>query len=67
MDEQKGETPMLTTRQIADRLNVNHRTVEDWIKSGRLKAVNIGTTNRQLFRIDADYFERWIKRGGFAW
>lgn len=37
---------MLTVNQVADLLNVHHRTVRRWIKEGQLAAFKVGGSIR---------------------
>ena len=41
MSRQQDE-PMLTVKQVAQRMNVDEATVRRWIQAGMLKAINIG-------------------------
>lgn len=34
--------PMLTVHEVADRMKVTPRTVGDWIRSGKLRAIKVG-------------------------
>lgn len=42
---------LLTVSQVADRLQVNRQTVWNWIQTGRLEALDIGTQGRPQYRI----------------
>jgi excisionase family DNA binding protein len=41
---------MLTVKEVAERLKLQERTIRDWIKIGKIKAVRLG----KAYRIDAD-------------
>jgi excisionase family DNA binding protein len=47
----------LTTKEIADRLQVSTVTVKRYIKAGLLPAVKLGT----MHRVDALEFENFLK------
>lgn len=40
------KTIYLTRKRIAERLGISDRSIDRWIKSGRLKAVKIGRSVR---------------------
>ena len=49
---------MLTVKQVAERMNVDEKTVRNWIQRGDLRAINIGRL-RPEYRIrpaDLEYF-----------
>ena len=53
---------MLTVTQVADILNIDRRSVINFIKSGQLKAYNIsGGKIKPIYRIDEEDFERFKK------
>ena len=46
-DESDGQ--LLTTRELARRLKVTERTIENWRKDGRIPALKIGRAVRFLW------------------
>lgn len=50
-------------RQIADLLSVSSNTIENWIKAGRVKAVNIGSPTTPRYRIPESEMQRLTKTG----
>lgn len=50
---------LLTTVEVADRLDVTARTVGDWCRRGMLKAVK----ERGNWIIDEDELEEWVHAG----
>ena len=38
----KRENKFLTTQQIADELGVHAKTIRLWVKSGKIKEINLG-------------------------
>jgi putative molybdopterin biosynthesis protein len=56
-----GSTPppeVYTTDEVAHQLKVTRRTVQGWIKTGRLKALRIGRD----FRVEAQELEAFKER-----
>ena len=51
---------MLTVKQVAGRMNVDEKTVRNWIQRGELKAINIGRL-RPEYRIRPDDFDEFIR------
>jgi putative molybdopterin biosynthesis protein len=51
-----------TTDEVAHQLKVTRRTVQGWIKTGRLKALRIGRD----FRVEAMEFEAFKERARHA-
>lgn len=51
---------LLTINEVADRLKVTHRTVRNWIDSGALATVRIGS---KLIRIRTSDLEDFISAG----
>lgn len=45
-------TELLTRREVADFFRVDTRTVERWLKSGRLKGYKLGTGRTAPWRIN---------------
>ncbi|QBD82209.1 DNA-binding protein [Ktedonosporobacter rubrisoli] len=56
-------TDLLTVEQVAQELQVNVKTVYQWIKAKRLKATNIGTKNRANWRIERKDLENFLDEG----
>lgn len=48
---------LLTTQDVADRLQVKERTVRDWIRSGELPAFDLG----QGYRISEEDLEAFLE------
>jgi len=49
-----------TLQQVAELLQVNVRTVQRWIREGRMVATRIGPT---LMRVSSDDLERFLRGG----
>jgi putative molybdopterin biosynthesis protein len=60
MDEQGSTAPpeVWTTDEVASKLKVTRRTVQQWINEGKLKALRIG----REFRIEAQELEAFKER-----
>lgn len=58
------ETGMMTTKQVAEELNVHIKTVRRWINSGKIEAVNIGSEDMygQRYRIPRQEFEKFLRQ-----
>ena len=57
-------TPLLTPGDVAIRLNVTAEQVRSLIRSGRLRAVNVGTgKKRPLYRLSDKAVDEFIKNG----
>ncbi len=57
-------TSMLTPGDVAARLNVTTEQVRSLIRTGRLRAINVGTGNkRPLYRLSAEVVEDFIRHG----
>jgi excisionase family DNA binding protein len=54
---------ILTVEQVAQELQVNVKTVYQWIKSKRLKATNIGTKRKAYWRIPRKDLEDFLAQG----
>jgi excisionase family DNA binding protein len=52
---------LLTVKEAAEILRINHRVLGRWIGAGRLRAINIGT-GRKVLRIDPDEIELYLKK-----
>ena len=50
-------TRLLTTQEIAEYINISHRTVESWVSKRKIPFVKVGRLTR--FRIDQ--IEEWIE------
>ena len=57
---QEGDKPLLTLREVAQRLRVDERTIARWIKRGELASYKIGRS-RRISERDLRKFlnERW--------
>lgn len=49
-----------TIKEIADILRINERSVVKLINNGQLKAVNVGTSKRKMYRIFDGQFQNFI-------
>ena len=54
---------LLTVEQVAQELQVNVKTVYQWIKSKRLKATNIGTERKANWRIRRKDLDDFLAQG----
>lgn len=54
---------ILTVEQVAQELQVNVKTVYQWIKGKRLKATNIGTKRKANWRITRKDLEDFLAQG----
>ena len=54
---------ILTVEQVAQELQVNVKTVYQWIRDKRLKATNIGTKRKANWRIERKDFEDFLAQG----
>lgn len=50
------EKEVLTINDVMELLNISRRTVQNWIKSGKLKAVKIGSQ----IRIPREYYKEFM-------
>lgn len=59
-------TALLTTRQVAERLNCSYANALTLMKSKRVPTVNISGAGkvRECLRVRECDLEEWIKRGG---
>lgn len=55
---------VLTTKQVAEELQVCPDTVREWIRCGSLKAFNAGTGENVRWRIPPASVEEFIQQGG---
>ena len=51
----------LTAKQVAEKANIDIRTVYRLCEEGVLPARNVGTRKRHVWRIHAEEFERWLR------
>ena len=58
MEQTNNKAIVYTVDDIMDILNVKRKTVHDWIKQGKMKAVRIG---RQL-RIPKEYYDEFMNK-----
>ena len=56
-------TEILTVEQVAQELQVNAKTVYQWIKEKRLKATNIGTKGKANWRIRRQDLSDFMEKG----
>lgn len=56
-------TEILTVEQVARELQVNPKTVYQWIKEKRLKATNIGTKGKANWRIKQQDLNDFLEKG----
>jgi excisionase family DNA binding protein len=54
---------ILTVDQVAQELQVNTKTVYQWIKEKRLKATNIGTKTKSNWRIKRQDINEFLDKG----
>jgi excisionase family DNA binding protein len=54
---------ILTVEQVAQELQVNVKTVYQWIRDKRLKATNIGTKRKANWRIERRDLEDFLAQG----
>ena len=52
--------PLLTVKQVAQRLQLNEKTIRRWIASGKLRGVWLGT-DRAGWRIRASEVDRMLQ------
>jgi excisionase family DNA binding protein len=52
---------LMTVDEVAKMLRVNARKVYQLIQSGELAAMNIGTTERRIFRINRSDLEAFLQ------
>jgi excisionase family DNA binding protein len=52
--------PLLTAREVAERLHLSPSTVRRRIADGEIPAVRLGVGPQSPVRIDADDLERWL-------
>jgi excisionase family DNA binding protein len=60
--EEGGHLRLLTTADVAQRLQVNQKTVRNWIKRGDLKAILYGRLVRIRPSDLDDFIARWRSR-----
>jgi excisionase family DNA binding protein len=53
---------LLTTDDVAERLGVTRRTVQNWIKSGELACYQFGEGRGTTYRIDPKDVEAFLKK-----
>lgn len=56
-------TEILTVDQVAHELQVNPKTVYQWIKEKRLKATNIGTRGKANWRVRRQDLNEFLEKG----
>ena len=50
-----------TTEEVATMYGVKKITVWDWIRKGKLRALNVGTKNRPFYRIKESHIAKFEK------
>lgn len=55
---------LLTVEETADYLSVTKDTVRLWARTGRLRAINIGSSGRPTWRFDPEYLTAIHKQSG---
>jgi len=53
-------TEYKSINQVVEELGVHRNTVENWLRSGKLKGVRAG----KLWRIPSDALDEFLKEGG---
>ena len=53
-----------TREEVAEYLRVHVRTVERWLRNGRLKGYKLGGGRTALWRIPKDEVEKFLARHG---
>jgi excisionase family DNA binding protein len=53
--------PMLTTREVAQRLNLSEDAVRRLIRQKRIKASDISKTGRVIYRVAASVVEDYLE------
>ena len=66
MDNQDHNSQWLTIQEVALRLHVSRDTVERWINTGNLRAVNVGgrlgkESRRSSWRVSAQSLEAFLE------
>lgn len=59
--KQKTETvtrAFVTVNEAAEILHVHQRSIRNWIKSGKIRAIKLGKTARPTYRISFEELER---------
>lgn len=51
-----------TPQETAELLSVHYLTVLDWIKKGRLPALELGDGKRKIYRITIEHLERFNQK-----
>ena len=59
--ETEQETQYLTRKQVAKIVGVYERTVDRWIKDGKLKAIKFGESKNSMVRIHKTDLERFLQ------
>ena len=54
--------PLLTCREVADRLGVCERTIANWIRAGELPACKFGQHRNSPVRIDPQDLATYLAR-----
>jgi excisionase family DNA binding protein len=51
---------LLTTEQVAERLQISEWTLRDWLRTGKLRGIRLGS-KRAGWRIRASEIERFLR------
>jgi len=43
--------PLLSVKEVTERLRVTHSTVRRWIREGKMAAIHVGPTHRVRIRL----------------
>lgn len=63
MNRSINET-VYTSKEVADMYAVKEITVWDWIRKGKLRALNIGSKNKPIYRIKTSHLDKFEKERG---
>lgn len=53
-----------TPKQVAERYGVRAETVRQWIRDGRLEALDIGSPGRKVYRITENQLKKFERDAG---
>lgn len=53
---------LLTRKEVADLLRVDPRTVERWLRSGKLKGYKLGSGKTAPWRIDEVEVQKFLEK-----
>ena len=55
-----SESPLLTVKQVGERLQVHEKTVSLWLRDGQLAGIKLGAGRNAEWRIDPADLKRFI-------